>query len=63
MEVGKQRMSWAQMNSTFLVCRAVLPGNGSAGEQIFIFSLVWGTGCWKGLQERGASALAVVKSS
>lgn len=35
-EVGKQRMSWAPMNATFLVCRVVLPGNGSTGEQIFV---------------------------
>lgn len=50
MEVGKQRMCWARMNSTFLVCRVVLPGNESTGEQIFVCSVVWalgaGRGCW-----------------
>lgn len=49
-EVGKQRMSWARMNSTFLVCRVVLPGNGSTGEQTFLCSVLWvlgiGRGCW-----------------
>lgn len=39
----------AQMNSTLLVCSAVLPGNGVTGVKIFSLFHGLGSGCCKGL--------------
>lgn len=48
-EVGKQRMSLAQMNSTLLVCSAVLQGHGVTGVKILSLFRGLGSGYCKGL--------------